>query len=82
MICNQEIMGQNKMQNELQLFYRNLFKSNCTNSYDACIKFIDNIVTLVLAYEKTKFVQKIWLKVNCLNHKVLSRIANSLEMTG
>ena len=53
MICNQEIMGQNKMQNELQLFYKNLFKSNCTNSYDACIKFIDNIVTLVLAYEKT-----------------------------
>ena len=53
MICNQEIMGQNKMQNELQLFYRNLFKSNCTNSYDACIKFIDNIVTLVLASEKT-----------------------------
>ena len=53
MICNQEIMGQNKMQNELQLFYKNLFKSNCTNSYDACIKFIDNIVTLVLTYEKT-----------------------------
>ena len=53
MISNQEIMGQNKMQNELQLFYINLFKSNCTNSYDACIKFIDNIVILVLASEKT-----------------------------
>ena len=52
MICNQEVMDQNKMKNELQLFYRNLFKSNCTKAYNDCIKFIDNIVTLVLTYEK------------------------------
>ena len=43
---SQEIMGHYKMGNELQLFYKNLFKSNCTKSYD-CIKFLD-IITLVL----------------------------------
>ena len=45
---NQEIMGQNKMGNELQLFNKNYFKSNCTKSYNDCIKFLDNIITLVL----------------------------------
>ena len=39
-IGNQEIIDQNKIQNELQLFYRNLFKSNCTKSYDDCKKFL------------------------------------------
>ena len=38
-IGNQEIVDQNKIQNELQLFYRNLFKSNCTRSYDDYKKF-------------------------------------------
>ena len=40
------------MQNELQLFYRNLFKSNCTKSYDDCKKFLDKIITPVLTSEK------------------------------
>ena len=29
-IGNQKVMDQNKIQNELQFFYRNLFKSNST----------------------------------------------------
>ena len=45
-------MDQNKIQNELQLFYRNLFKSNCTKSYDDCKKFLDKIITPVLTSEK------------------------------
>ena len=51
-IGNQGIMDQNKIQNELQLFYRNLFKSNCTKSYDDCKKFLDKIKTPVLTSEK------------------------------
>ena len=45
-------MDQNKIQNELQLFYRILFKSNCTKSYDDYIKFLDKIITPVLTTEK------------------------------
>ena len=45
-------MDQNKIQNELQLFYRNLFKSNCTKSYDDFKKFLDKITTAVLTSEK------------------------------
>ena len=40
------------MGNELQLFYKNLFKSNCTKSYNDCIKFLDNIITPVLTSGK------------------------------
>ena len=57
-IDNQEIIGQNKIQNELQLFYRNLFKSNCTKSYDDCIKFLDNIITPVSGSKKTNICEK------------------------
>ena len=45
-------MDQNKILNELQLFYVNLFKSNCTKSYDDCNKFLDEIITPVLTSEK------------------------------
>ena len=45
-------MGQNKMGNDLQLFYKNLCKSNCTKSFNDCIKFLDNITTLALNSEK------------------------------
>ena len=45
-------MNQNKIQNELQIFYRNLFKSSCRKSYDDCIKFLDKIITPVLTSEK------------------------------
>ena len=45
-------MDQNKILNELQLFYINLFKSNCTKSYDDCNKFLDEIITPVLTSEK------------------------------
>ena len=54
---NQEIMGQNKMGNGLQLFYKNLFKSNCTKSYNDCIKFLDNITTLALNSEKANICE-------------------------
>ena len=47
-IGNQEIMDQN----ELQLFYSNLFKSNCTKSYVNYIKFLDKIITPVLTSKK------------------------------
>ena len=45
-------MDQNKIQNELQLFYRNLFKPNCTKSHDDCKKFLDKIETPELTSEK------------------------------
>ena len=45
-------MDQNKIQNDLQHFYRNLFKSDCTKSHDDCIKFLDKIITPVLTSEK------------------------------
>ena len=54
---NQEIMDQNKMQNELQLFYRNLFKSNCTKPYDDYKKFLDKIKTPVLTNKKAIICQ-------------------------
>ena len=57
-IDNQEIIGQNKIQNKLQLFYRNLFKSNCIKSYDDCIKFLDNIIAPVSGSEKTNICKK------------------------
>ena len=41
-------------QNELQRFSRNLFKTNCTKSYDDCKKFLDKITTPVLTNEKAK----------------------------
>ena len=56
-IGNQGIMDQNKIQNELQLFYRNLFKSNCTKSYDDCKKFLDKIKTPVLTSEKANICE-------------------------
>ena len=55
-IGNQEFMDQNKIQNELQLFYRNLFKSNCTKSYD-CKKFLDKIKIPVLTSEKANICE-------------------------
>ena len=51
------IIDQNKIQNELQLFYRNLFKFNCTKSYDDCKKFLDKIITPVLTSEKANFCE-------------------------
>ena len=48
---NQEIIDQNKIQNELQPFYRNLFKSNCTKSCDDCKMSVDKITTAVLTSE-------------------------------
>ena len=45
------------MGNGLQLFYKNLFKSNCTKSYNDCIKFLDNIITLALNNEKANICE-------------------------
>ena len=45
------------MQNELQLFYRNLFKSNCTKPYDDYKKFLDKIKTPVLTNKKAIICQ-------------------------
>ena len=45
-------MDQNKIQNELQLLYKNIFKSNCTKSYEDCIKFRDKTITPVLTSKK------------------------------
>ena len=56
-IGNQEIIDQNKIQNELQFFYRNLFKSNCTKLYDDCKKFLDKIKTPVLTSEKANICE-------------------------
>ena len=50
-------MDQNKIQNELRLFYRNLFKSNSTKSYDDYKKFLDKIKTLVLASKKANICE-------------------------
>ena len=50
-------MDQNKIQNELQLFYRNLFKSNCTKSY-GCKKFLDKIKIPVLTSEKANICER------------------------
>ena len=44
-IGNQEVVDQNKIRNEIQLFYKNLFKSNFTKSYDCCKKFLVEITT-------------------------------------
>ena len=55
-VGNQEIIDQNKMQNELQYFYRNLFKSNCTKSYD-CKKFLDKFTTPVLTSKKANICE-------------------------
>ena len=57
-IGNQEIVNQNIMQNELQLFYRNLFKSNCTKSYDDCNRFLDKMITPVLTSEKANICEE------------------------
>ena len=46
-----------KIQNEVQHFYRNLFKSNCTKSYDDCKKFLDKITTPVLTSEKANICE-------------------------
>ena len=56
-IGNQEIIDQNKMKIELQLFYRNVFKSNCTRSYDDCKKFLDKITTPVLTSKKANICE-------------------------
>ena len=40
-------MDQHEIQNELQLFYRNRFKFNCTKSYDDSQKFLDEIKTVL-----------------------------------
>ena len=56
-IGNQEIIDQNKILNQLQLFYRNLFKSNGTRSYDDCKKFLDKITTPVLTSEKANICE-------------------------
>ena len=50
-------MDQNKIRNELQLFYRNLFKSNYTKSYDDCTKFLDKSITSVLTSEKANICE-------------------------
>ena len=63
-------MDQNKVQIELQLFYRNLFKSNCTELYDDCKKFLDKITTPVLTSEKTKICERVL--VQCKLFKLLS----------
>ena len=51
-------MGQNKVGNELQLFHKNVFKSNCTKSYNDCIKFLDNIITVVLTSRKANICER------------------------
>ena len=50
-------MGQNEIQNELQLFYRSLFKYNCTKSYDEYNKFLDKVTTQVLSSEKANICE-------------------------
>ena len=50
-------MDQIKIQNELQLFYGNLFKSNSTKSYDDCKKFLDKIKTPVLTRKKANICE-------------------------
>ena len=45
-------MDQNKIQNEPKIFYKNLFKSSCTKSYDDCKKFLDKVKIPVLTSEK------------------------------
>ena len=56
-IGKQLVMGQNEIQNELQLFYRSLFKYNCTKSYDEYNKFLDKITTQVLSSEKANICE-------------------------
>ena len=56
-IGNQEIIDQNKIQNKLQLFYKNLFKSNCTKSYDDRKKFLDKIATPILTSKKANICE-------------------------
>ena len=50
-------MDQHEIQIELQLFYRNLFKSNCTKSYDDSKKFLDEIKT-VLTSERANICER------------------------
>ena len=57
-----------KIQNKLQLFYRNLFKSSCKKPYDNCKKFLDKMTTPVLTGKKLISVKKIQLRANGLNH--------------
>ena len=71
-IGNQEILDQNKIHNELQLFYINLFKSNCTKSYDDWKKFLDKIKTPELTREKANF---------CEGDLVESELLKSLSST-
>ena len=44
-------MNQSKIQNQIQLFYKNLFKYNCTKKYDRK-KFLDKITTPILTSKK------------------------------
>ena len=39
-------------------FKRNVFKSNCTKSYDVCEKFLDKSKTPVLTSEKANICEK------------------------
>ena len=56
-IDNQEVMDKNKIQNELQLFYQHLLKSNCTRSYADCKSFLDKFTTPVLTSKKANSVK-------------------------
>ena len=46
-----------KIQNDLQLFYKNLFKYNCTKSYDDCKEFLGKITIPVLTSEKVNICE-------------------------
>ena len=46
-----------KIQNDLQLFYKNLFKYNCTKSYDDCKEFLGKITIPVLTSEKANICE-------------------------
>ena len=47
-MANQAVTDQNKIQNVLQRFYKNLFKSNRAKSYDDCKEFLNKSKTRVL----------------------------------
>ena len=57
-MATKKLWKKNKAQNEVQLIYRNLFKSNCTKSYDNCKKLLDKVATPVLTSEKANICKE------------------------
>ena len=51
-VNNQDIAHQNKIQNELLFFYKNLFRNTSANTSEDCESFLNEVFILKLNYER------------------------------